>query len=130
MMKKIKEKGRRILRTVYAGIGAGAVAFVFQACYGPPQSHGMDVFIHGFVKSKTTNSPIKGIKVSVKDGYQYELTDSAGEFQLYVHKEDVGIIQLEDIDSTENGYYLSREIFVDLSKDNIDLMDIFMSDAE
>jgi hypothetical protein len=129
-MNKIKGKGRKILRKIYAGIGLSAVAFVFQACYGSPQSMGNDAYIQGFVKSKTTNDPIRGIKVSVKDMYQYETTDSAGKFQLYVGGVDFCILQLDDIDSIENGSYLSKIITVDLSKHRIDLGEIFLNDTE
>ncbi|MDR2408578.1 MAG: hypothetical protein LBE13_10785 [Bacteroidales bacterium] len=129
-MNKIKEKGRKILRKIYAGIGLSAVAFVFQACYGTPQSTGNDTYLQGFVKSKTTNNPIMGIKVSVKDMYQYEITDSTGKFQLYVAGDNFCTLQLDDIDSTENGSYLSKAITVDLSKHRIDLGKIFLNEAE
>jgi hypothetical protein len=106
------------------------VALVFQACYGTPQSIGLDVLIRGVVKSKTTKDPIKGIKVSVKDMYQYELTDSDGKFQFYVPQEKICIIQLDDIDGSENGSFSSVEISVDLSEEKIDLRDIFLDAAE
>ncbi|MDR0643887.1 MAG: carboxypeptidase-like regulatory domain-containing protein [Treponema sp.] len=129
-MKKTKEIGRKILRRILQGLGLSTVAFVFQACYGPPQAMGLDVLIRGAVKSKTTNSPIKGIKVSAKDMYSYELTDEDGKFQFYVPQDEPCTIQLEDIDGPENGSYVSTEIAVDLSKDKIDLKDIFLNDAE
>jgi hypothetical protein len=125
-----KESIRKILRKIYTGLGLTTVALVFQACYGTPQTMGLDVLIRGVVKSKTTNDPIKGIKISVKDMYQYELTDRTGKFQFYVPQEEICIIQLDDIDGTENGSYLSTKISVDLSKDKIDLGNIFLDDAE
>ena len=129
-MKMTKETGRKILRKIYTGLGLTTVALVFQACYGTPQTMGLDVLIRGVVKSKTTNKPIEGIKVSVKDMYQYELTDSAGKFQFYVPQEEICIIQLDDIDDAENGSYSSTKISVDLSKDRMDLGDILLDDAE
>ncbi|MDR1177171.1 MAG: radical SAM-associated putative lipoprotein [Treponema sp.] len=127
-MKLTKETGRKILRKIYTGLGLTTVALVFQACYGTPI--GLDVLVRGTVKSKTTNDPIEGIKISVKDMYQYELTDNTGKFQFYVPQDEICVIQLEDIDGTENGSYLSTEISVDLSKDKMDLGDVFLDDAE
>lgn len=129
-MKKTKETVRKILRKIYTGLGLTTVALVFQACYGTPQAMGLDVLIRGVVKSKTTNVPIKGIQVSAKDMYQCELTDSDGRFQIYVPQEAFCNIQLDDIDGVENGSYSSREILVNLSKNNIDLENIFLDDAE
>ncbi|MDR2601587.1 MAG: carboxypeptidase-like regulatory domain-containing protein [Spirochaetaceae bacterium] len=129
-MKTTKEICRKILRKIYTGFGLTTVALVFQACYGTPQTMGLDVLLRGVVKSKTTNDPIKGIKISVKDMYQYELTDSAGKFQFYVPQEGSCVMQLDDIDGIENGSYSSMEISVDLSKDKMDLGDIFLDDAE
>ncbi|MDR2797814.1 MAG: carboxypeptidase-like regulatory domain-containing protein [Treponema sp.] len=129
-MKKAKEISRRILRKFYTGLGLTSVALVFQACYGTPQTMGLDTLIRGVVKSKTTNDPIKGIKVSVNDMYQYELTDSSGKFLIYVPREENCTIRLEDIDGEENGLYASKEIPVLISKDKIDLKDILLNDAE
>jgi putative lipoprotein (rSAM/lipoprotein system) len=129
-MKMTKETGRKILRKIYTGLGLTTVALVFQACYGTPQTTGLDVFIRGVVKSKTSNKPIEGIKVSVKNVYQYELTDSTGKFQFYVPQDEICTIQLDDIDGAENGSYSSTKISVDLSKNKIDLGDILLDDAE
>jgi hypothetical protein len=129
-MKITKEIGRRILRKIYTGLGLTTVALVFQACYGTPQSIGLDVLIRGVVKSKTSRGPVKGIKVSVRDMDQYELTDSDGKFQFYVPQEEIYILQLDDVDGPENGSYFSKEIPVDLSKDKIDLGDILLDAAE
>jgi hypothetical protein len=129
-MKKTKENFRKILRKIYTGLGLTTVALVFQACYGPPQAMGLDVLIRGIVKSKTTKAPIKGIKVSVKDVYQYELTDSSGKFKLYVPQEELCVLRLDDIDGAENGLYSSMEISVDLSENKIDMEDIFLNDGE
>ncbi|MDR0723110.1 MAG: hypothetical protein LBF75_10050 [Treponema sp.] len=129
-MKKTKEIYRKILRKIYTGLGLTTVALVFQACYGTPQTIGLDILIRGVVKSKTTKAPIKGIKVSVNGMYQYELTDSFGKFQLYVPQEEFCTIRLDDIDGTENGAYSSREIAVYLSENKIAMEDILLDDAE
>jgi hypothetical protein len=130
MMKKTKGIARKTLRSMYAGLGLTAAALVFQACYGTPQTEGMDVLIQGVVKSKTTNRPVKGIKVSVKGLYQYELTDADGRFEFYVPQEKTCIMQLDDIDGVNNGSYISTEIHIDLAKNKIDLKNIFLHEAE
>ncbi|MDR0720544.1 MAG: radical SAM-associated putative lipoprotein [Treponema sp.] len=129
-MKMTKGIGRKILRKIYTGLGLTAVALVFQACYGTPQTMGLDVLIRGVVKSKKTEEPIEGIKVSVKDMDQAELTNSAGKFQIYVPQEEFYTIQFEDIDGAENGSYSSTEIHVDFSNDKIDLDIISLDDAK
>lgn len=58
--------------------------FVFQACYGAPKDFGRDAFIHGKVFDKSTGTPLKGIKVSVGDGYRYDITDDDGSFTMYL----------------------------------------------
>lgn len=125
-MKRPKEIRRKILRKIYTGLGLTTVALVFQACYGTPPAcngtSGNDVLLRGTVKSKTTDAPIEGIKVSVKDMEQYELTNGAGKFQLYVQREDSYTILLEDIDGAENGSYSSKEISADTSETPIDIL--------
>jgi putative lipoprotein (rSAM/lipoprotein system) len=125
-MKKANQLVRRILRKIYTGLGLTTVALVFQACYGPPQAIGLDALIRGTVKSKATNEPIKGIKVSVKDVYQYEATNKAGEFQLYVPWERSYTVLFEDIDGEENGVYSSKAMPVELEEDTTDLKTILM----
>jgi hypothetical protein len=105
-MEKAKLLGRRILRKIYTALGLTAAALVFQACYGTPQSLGLDVCIQGLVKSKKQKAPVKGIKVSVKDMPQYELTDNYGKFQFYVQRDGNCAILFEDIDGVENGNVL------------------------
>ncbi|MDR0784862.1 MAG: hypothetical protein LBE74_03140 [Treponema sp.] len=127
-MKKTKQAVRRIVRKVCTGLGLTATALTFQACYGPPQAMGMDVLIRGVVKSEATNAPIKGIKVSAAELYQYELTDEGGGFQFYVPQEDVCVITFEDIDGTKNGSYQGKEISVNLTKNKITLGDILLNE--
>jgi hypothetical protein len=129
-MKKAKEIARKILRKFYTGLGLTAVALVFQACYGPPQAIGLDTLIRGVVKSKKTKEPISGIKVSVDDVYQYEMTDSSGKFMIYVPQGEICTIRFDDIDGMDNGSYLPKELPVDVSKDKIDLEPVLLDDAE
>jgi putative lipoprotein (rSAM/lipoprotein system) len=123
-MKTKNETGRRILRKIYTGLGLTTMALVFQACYGTPQGMGLDVVIRGTVKKSTTDDPIEGIQVSVKDMPQYQLTDSSGQFQIYVSTADSYTVRFEDIDGPTNGSYQSKEIAVELSNETIDLQDI------
>jgi len=99
-MKKFSEKGRRVLRTIFRGLGVTAVSFIFQACYGPPME---DVTVYGSVKSKTTNDPIEGIRVSVEEpNFQY-LTRSDGNFSVLLPRQDTYTFTFEDPDGPENG---------------------------
>ena len=96
-------------RKLYGGLCLTSIAFVFQACYGTPQDFGADLLLSGQVKSKTTGLPIKGIKVSVIDGIQYSTTDVNGNFSFYTEKFDSAKIRFEDIDSTLNGSFVTKD---------------------
>lgn len=108
-MKKLTDKKRKILRKVYGALSLTSALFVFQACYGTPQDLEMDVYIQGFVKSKATNLPITGIKVSIENHPQCELTDREGKFKIYLSRDSVYKIKFEDIDSTINVRFLPKD---------------------
>ncbi|GHT51222.1 hypothetical protein AGMMS49982_08090 [Bacteroidia bacterium] len=109
-MGKIADKKRRILRGIFGGLSLTAVAFVFEACYGMPEDFGLDTRIEGVVKSKTTNEPIEGIKVSIEHEVDYyTLTDSNGQFVLFVPMEDRYEVKFEDVDSIQNGIFLPKD---------------------
>jgi len=108
-MKSIKERKQKFLRWIYGTICLGTVAFIFQACYGMDGDYRMDVRIQGIVKSKTTNQPIKGIKVSVENLFQYELTDDEGKFATYVPIDSIYKLKFEDIDSIDNGKFFTKD---------------------
>ncbi|MCL2434526.1 MAG: hypothetical protein FWD09_00110 [Lentimicrobiaceae bacterium] len=126
-----------MLRTIFGCISFTAVAFVFQACYGTPQDMDfLDVRITGTVKSKTTDLPIEGIKVSIKDlPYDYGLTDTTGVFDFYaylpnyvhrvndsvVYKPDSLKIQFLDIDGIENGSFNDTTIYVPTYRKRIEI---------
>jgi len=38
-MKKLSEKGRKMLRKFYLAFGAAAISVLFVACYGMPMDH-------------------------------------------------------------------------------------------
>lgn len=111
-MKKLTDKKQKILRKIYGTLSLSSALFVFQACYGTPRDTGMDVYIQGFVKSKTTNQPIPGIKVSIDDHPEYELTDIDGKFKIYTSRDSVYRVKFEDIDSAKNGTFLPKDTVV------------------
>ena len=125
-MKKIELKYRKLLRAVFGCISFTAVAFVFQACYGVREDY--DVRLTGTVRSKTTNLPIKGIKVVVDVyGYDCGFTNEEGKFDFnasvprwdYYYNDSVRYpsdsikVQFLDIDSLENDYFEDKTIFID-----------------
>ena len=129
-MKKIKLKSRRLLRTIFGCVSLTAVAFVFQACYGPGPDRSYDVKFTGIVKAKDTNLPIKGIKVTVydRDSNIFGITDENGNFDFYAnicdcdyynyedgmhYTPDSVRVHFQDIDSLENGYFFDKTVIVD-----------------
>ena len=124
-MKKFELKTRKLLRTIFGGISLTAVAFIFQACYGmPPDRYrdGFDVHLSGKVLSKTDNLAIKGIKVSVANALNFAITDENGNYDFYAYVErgsceNVSVL-FADIDSTENGYFVDKKIFIDYCGQN------------
>jgi len=119
-MKKIELKSRLWLRKLFGGISITAMAFVFHACYGMPPDEGRDVKLSGTVKSKTTNMPIKGIKVTVNEGLNYGFTDENGNFNVYASlinagytKSDSVSVSVFDIDGDENGLFAEKTIVID-----------------
>jgi hypothetical protein len=97
------------IRKAITGLSFTSALFVFQACYGTDKDFCFDLLIEGQVKSTHSGLPIKGIKVSVADSIQYELTDEEGRFSLYTGWNDSIKIMFEEIDSTENGFYQNRD---------------------
>ena len=127
VMKKIELKTRKLLRAIFGGISLTAVAFVFQACYGMDTDCRFDTRLSGKVMSKTTNLPIKGIKVTIANSVNYGITDENGNFDFYACIHDYwgdSEIQVSsnsipvlfaDIDGTENGSFTNKEIIIDIS---------------
>ena len=100
---------RNWLRTIIGGLSFTSALFVFQACYGTGPDYGLDINIKGQVKSKSSGVVIEGIKVSVADNQQFEMTDKDGKFSFYTEWRDVVSLQFEDVDSTMNGLYASKD---------------------
>jgi len=108
---------RNVIRKIVGGLSLTSAMFIFQACYGTPQDFGFDLLIEGQVKSKASGLPIKGIKVSVADNMQYEMTDEEGRFSFYTEMFQELTLQFQDIDSTQNGLYVDKDtVLTDLSE--------------
>ena len=124
-MKTIELKTRKWLRRIFGGITLTTIAFVFQACYGPGPDCSFDTRLSGTVLSKTTNLPIKGIKVKVANSSNYGITDENGNFDFYacinnwrynenqVFPDNLPVMFM-DIDGAENGSFTNKEISVDI----------------
>ncbi len=110
---------RNVTRKIIGGLSLTSAMFVFQACYGTPQDFGLDILIEGQVKSKTSGLPIKGIKVSVADNVQYEVTDEEGKFSFYTEILEGLTLHFQDIDSTQNGLYIDKDTVLTDLKENI-----------
>ena len=110
-MKKIELKARKFLREIFKGVSFTAMAFVFQACYGPLPDERQydDVILSGVVVSNSTHMPIEGVKVTVAEGLIYGYTDKNGGYNLYVSRlgldKDGLNIHFQDVDGTENGHF-------------------------
>jgi hypothetical protein len=112
---------RKILR----GLSFTSALFVFQACYGTDQDFRTDVLIDGQVKSSATGDPIRGISVSLPDKNQYEYSDIEGKFSFYTEIADSYTIKFQDIDSSQNGTFATKDTF--LSKIyNVAYLDILL----
>ncbi len=110
---------RNVIRRIVGGLSLTSAMFIFQACYGTPQDFGLDLLVEGQVKSKTSGLPIKGIKVSVADNVQYEMTDEEGKFSFYTEMLERLTLQFQDIDSTKNGLYIDKDTVLTDLKENI-----------
>jgi len=86
--------------------------FVFQACYGPPPGVDDTIYLNGKVKSSESSQPIEGIKVSIDNNSQNELTKSDGSFWFQVDSEKSHSIKFEDIDSEINGLFQTLELTI------------------
>jgi len=138
-MRKVELKYRKLLRTLFGCISLTAVAFVFQACYGSWHDDFYDVKLTGTVKSKTTNAPIKGIKISVNDERfnNCGFTDENGKFEFYAtvpnsrdyyhfidstqiirYTPDSVYVHFIDYDGIENGLFENKTIIIDPAHKN------------
>ena len=106
-MKKFSEKTRKLLRAIYMGLGASAVALMFQACYGMPLPEGLH--LRGQVLSEGEEEAINGIHISWKDNETFFTTSSSdGCFSLYISEEEfysspTKTVVFKDLDGNDNG---------------------------
>lgn len=103
---------RNWIRKLVGGLSFTSAMFIFQACYGTPQDFGNDILVEGQVKAKTSGLPIKGIKVSVAENMQFEITDDNGRFSFYTEMYNSLSFQFQDIDSNQNGQYVDKDTVV------------------
>ena len=102
------------LRDLAKGLSLTSMMFVFQACYGTKMvEEKAEILIKGTVLSDTTNNPIEQIKVRLID-YDNEFqadeyTNENGEFFFYTSLSDSVKLNFSDIDSVENGEYLTKD---------------------
>ncbi len=104
---------KRWFRNLLGGLSLTSALFVFQACYGSPQHDpGDDVYIEGYVRSKTTGDSIQGIKVSIPAQGGFELTDEKAFFSFHSGDFNTAEFLFEDADSTQNGSYANLDTIV------------------
>ncbi|MBT3210028.1 MAG: hypothetical protein HN704_09935 [Bacteroidetes bacterium] len=115
------------IRKIVGGLSFTSAMFIFQACYGTPQDFGLDLFIEGQVKSKNSGLAIKGIKVSVAENMQYELTDKDGKFSFYTEMLESLTLQFQDIDSIQNGLFADKDTVLTQINESVNL-DIAMEE--
>ena len=140
-MLKLSEKGRKILRAIYRGLGTAAISLSFGACvwmmmpvmYGPPpggEEYGMppnyreDFLIQGIIKSQKTGEPIYGISVWINEVSNYSplISYSDGSFYAYAPmpiKDNYTII-FTDIDGERNGSY--KQLTINLTKEEVEAL--------
>jgi putative lipoprotein (rSAM/lipoprotein system) len=148
------KKLRRIFSNTLKCISFTAVAFIFQACYGMrmPYEYYTDFPIDGYVKAKSSNQAIKGIRVSVEkpnyaeqDSVFYEelpdfltYTDENGKFSLFFSGEAYAysnhdgnlILKFEDVDGMENGKFSDTTKVIEMYGMAGVTVNMVMEDAE
>jgi hypothetical protein len=104
------------VRNIIRGLSLTSVLFVFQACYGTPQDLGLDMLIEGQVTSKTSGTPIKGIRVTIADNMQYIITGEDGQFSFYTAMLKDLTLQFQDADINQDGCYITKDtVLTDVS---------------
>jgi hypothetical protein len=116
-----------LIKKLIRGLSFTTALFVFQSCYGTPQDFGNDIYIYGFVKSQKTGLPVKGIKISVPNNLQYEISGADGSFSLYTELADSCRIKFEDIDSGLNGSFFEKDTVLMHPVNNI-FLDILLEE--
>jgi hypothetical protein len=112
METKLTDRKRKIYRRVFGVLSLSSAMFVFEACYGTPKDMGVDINIQGYVKARNTGLPVPGIKVSIENQPQYEMTDNSGKFYIYASPASFYKIKFEDVDALTNGSFLPKDSLV------------------
>lgn len=99
-------------RGLIGGLSFTSALFVFQACYGMPQDFYPQISYSGQVKSRANGQALEGIKVSFKDLDGFDYTNEEGEFLLFSDTVDRATLLFEDVDSTENGSFASKDTLI------------------
>jgi hypothetical protein len=107
------------IRNILGGLSLTSALFVFQACYGTPQDMRADVLLEGQVKAKSSGLPIDGIKVSVPDFANFQLTDTDGKFSFYTGPRGRMTVQFEDVDSAKNGSFAAKDSLITSYEDRV-----------
>jgi hypothetical protein len=127
-MTNITGRFRKVLRTVFRGIGVSVVSLILQACYGvmypdepaaygmPPPDCNREISINGKVKTRT-GEPIFGIKVSVEETEYWERTDKYGWFYFRLPVQETFKLKFEDVDGPYNGGLFKEQTWT-LKKDD------------
>ena len=143
-MKKIELKSRKLLRTIFGSISLTAMAFVFQACYGVEPDRYYDIKVTGTVRSKTTDAPIKGIKVTINSDHNFGITDENGNFDFYAtvpneyayirdsasFTSDSIPVHFLDIDGDENGSFSDTTVVIDPAHKNEIKINVLLDNKE
>jgi hypothetical protein len=133
-MKKITDRGRKILSRLFRVISVSVASLILQACYGimPPDertsAYGMppSTAINGRVSSKETKKPIPCIKVSVLGTEYWDYTNKNGDFNFWgMPIKDDYTIKLEDVDGPLHGGQF-KEKTLTIKGDEIDILYIDM----
>lgn len=118
LFKKTKMK-RNWFRKILKGFSLTSAMFIFQACYGTADDWYYDTYVEGQVISNSSGLPIPGIKVTLENSDQYETTDTNGYFFLYIESLDTLNFNFEDIDSTRNGMYTTKDTVLIPTEDEV-----------
>ncbi len=104
------------LRNVVGGLSFTSALFIFQACYGMDMDHMPDMLVEGKVTAKATGLPIRNILVFAEPDGNGMQTDEKGEFSFYSPIFDQIKLVFEDIDSTENGKFQTKDTLINVQK--------------
>jgi hypothetical protein len=110
---------RNWIKRILGGLSFTSALFIFQACYGTGPDIMMDTLIEGQVTARSTGLTIPGVKVSVEETGQYQITGSTGKFSFFTLISDSLTIRFEDIDSIQNGSFYARDTILTTTGDPV-----------